>query len=186
MSDRQAVLDFWLSEIGPEGWYVASDDVDEQIRTRFGGLVAQAVAGKLDGWTETADGTLALLILIDQFSRNLHRGKAEAFAGDARARHIARAAVAKNDDLKLPEPGRQFFYLPFEHSESLADQDWSVALFKARMSVGDEMMWHIEQHREMIRRFGRFPFRNEALGRVSTAEEAAFMTDGGYMPGTKA
>ena len=186
MSESQTVLDFWLNEIGFAGWYVASDDVDEQIRQRFGDLTKRAIAGELDEWTATPDGTLALLVLLDQFPRNLHRGSAEAFAGDARACEIARLAVGRNDDLKTPEPGRQFFYLPFEHSESLADQDWSVALFKTRMTtLTDETMWHVEQHREMIRRFGRFPFRNAALGRTPTPEETAFVDNGGYAPGLK-
>lgn len=186
MSDIQNVLDFWLEEVGPDGWYVASDEVDERIRDRFGALVERAKRGELDEWRETADGSLAILILLDQFSRNLHRGKAEAFAADAQARDIARTAIAQNQDMEIAQPGRQFFYLPFEHSENLADQDWSIALFTARMdTMSETMMWHVEQHRETIRRFGRFPFRNEALGRTSTEEEAAFLSEGSYAPGTK-
>lgn len=186
MSDIEAVTDFWLNDVGSSGWYVASDEVDETIRSRFGALVERAKQGELDAWRETAGGTLALLILLDQFSRNLFRGKAEAFAADAQAREIARVAISKNHDLEIAEPGRQFFYLPLEHSESLADQDWSVALFTTRMSsLPEQSMWHVEQHREIIRRFGRFPFRNEALGRASTADEAAFLSEGGYMPGQK-
>ena len=186
MSDAQAVLDFWLNEIGPQGWYVAADDVDAQIGVRFGALCNRAIAGELSDWTDAPASTLALLILLDQFPRNLHRGKAEAFAGDAVAREVARVAVGRNDDLEIAEPGRQFFYLPFEHSESLADQDWSVALFETRMTtISDETMWHVEQHREVIRKFARFPFRNKALGRTDTPEEAAFMAAGGYTPGLK-
>ena len=186
MSDIQNVLDFWLEEVGPDGWYVASDEVDQRIRDRFGALVERAKRGELDEWRETADGSLAILILLDQFSRNLHRGKAEAFAADAQARDIARTAIAQNQDMEIAQPGRQFFYLPFEHSENLADQDWSIALFTARMdTMSETMMWHVEQHRETIRRFGRFPFRNEALGRTSTEEEAAFLSEGSYAPGTK-
>jgi uncharacterized protein (DUF924 family) len=184
MGDADAVLAFWLDEIGPGGWYVASDTVDEAIRQRFGTLVEDALAGGLDDWRSNPRGTLALLILLDQFTRNLYRGDAKAFAGDARARDIARDAVARNIDLEIEPPGRQFFYMPFEHSEDLADQDWSVALFTARMTLGDEMMWHIEQHRDLIRRFGRFPYRNAALDRVSTPEEEAFLAEGGYRPGT--
>lgn len=186
VSESRAVLEFWLDEIGPAGWYVTSEDIDRQIRERFGDLTKQAVSGALDAWAETAEGTLALLVLLDQFSRNLNRGSADAFAGDVKARDVARTAIGRNEDLSLPEPGRQFFYLPFEHSESLADQDWSVALFQTRMSsLSDETMWHVEQHREMIRRFGRFPFRNAALGREPTPEEIAFMDAGGYTPGLK-
>ena len=187
MSDVQNINDYWLYEVGRKGWYVASDAVDDAIRERFGPLVEKAKRGELDDWQKTAEGTLALLILLDQFSRNLHRGKAEAFAADAQARDIARTAIAKNQDLEIPEPERQFFYLPLEHSEDLADQDWSLALFRARMpSLPDNVMYHVDQHRELIRRFGRFPFRNEALGRTSTREETAFLAQGGYVPGKNA
>ena len=186
MSQIQKVLECWLNDVGPSGWYVSAEDVDNHIRVEFSTAVDQALEGALDDWCATPDGTLALLILLDQFPRNLHRGKAAAFAGDEQARNIARVAVCKNLDLEIAEPGRQFFYLPFEHSESLADQDWSVTLFKTRMTtIPDESMWHIEQHREMIRRFGRFPFRNEALDRTSTVEESAFLAEGGYRPGLK-
>ncbi len=186
MRDSQAVLDFWLDDVGPQGWYVADDAVDFAIRDRFSALVGRALAGDLDNWTVSPNGTLALLILLDQFPRNLFRGDAKAFAGDPKARDIARLAVCRNTDLETAEPGRQFFYLPFEHSESLADQDWSVALFKTRMTtLTDETMWHIEQHRALIRRFSRFPFRNAALGRSPTPEEVAFLEEGGYIPGSK-
>ncbi len=185
MSDADTVLAFWLDEIGPSGWYVASDDVDAAIRTRFGALVEAALAGGLEDWRGDARGTLALLILLDQFTRNLYRGDGRSFAGDARARGIARDAVASNIDLEIDEPGRQFFYLPFEHSEELADQDWCVALFGARMTDPEgQLMHHAEQHRALIERFGRFPYRNEMLGRVSTAEEQAYLADDGYRPGT--
>jgi len=117
MNDIQAVNDFWLNEVGQDGWYVASDDVDDAIRERFAPLVEQAKVGVLDDWRATPEGTLALLILLDQFTRNLNRGSAEAFAADEQAREIARIAVGKNQDLEISEPGRQFFYLPFEHSE---------------------------------------------------------------------
>jgi len=187
MSDARSVIDFWLQEVGPTGWYVASFGVDEHIRERFGALVEQAKRGELDEWQQTADGSLALLILLDQFSRNLHRGKAEAFAADPKSRDIARAAIAKDQDLEIAEPGRQFFYLPFEHSEDLADQDLSVEMFTTRMeTLSETLMYHVEQHREIIRRFGRFPFRNEALGRASTEEEVAFLAEGGYAPGKNA
>ena len=187
MSDVREVIDFWLQEIGPTGWYVASFGVDEHIRERFGALVDRAKAGELDEWSETPDGALALLILLDQFSRNLHRGKPEAFEADPKARDIARAAIAKNHDLEIAEPGRQFFYLPFEHSEDLADQDLSVQLFTDRMeNLSETLMHHVRQHRELIKRFGRFPFRNEALGRLSTEEEITFLAEGGYAPGKNA
>jgi len=186
MSDIQTVLDFWLKEVGPEGWFDASDEVDTKIRDRFSATVDRALSGDLDDWTETPDGTLALVILLDQFTRNLHRGSADAFAGDAKALDIARVAVCRNDDLETEEPGRRFFYLPFEHSEDLADQEWSVGLFRTRLtSLTDVTMWHIEKHREVIMQFGRFPFRNAALGRTPTPEETAFLDAGGYTPASK-
>lgn len=185
MGDSEAVLAFWLDEIGPSGWYVASGDVDAVIRERFGALVEAALEGGLEDWRGDARGTLALLILLDQFTRNLYRGDGRSFAGDARARDIARDAVARNIDLEIDEPGRQFFYLPFEHSEDLADQDWCVALFAARMTDPEgQLMHHAEQHRELIRRFGRFPYRNAVLGRDSTPDEAAYLAEDGYRPGT--
>ena len=126
------------------------------------------------------------MILLDQFTRNLNRGSAAAFAGDDKARALARQTIAANLDLEIDEPARQFFYVPFEHSEDMGDQNWSLALFKTRMtSLTDETMWHIEQHRETIRRFGRFPYRNDALGRKSTADERAYLEEGGYAPGKK-
>ena len=186
MTGVEAVLDFWLERVGPEGWFVVSEPVDAEIRDRFATLVDRAIDGELDGWTASPEGTLALLILLDQFPRNMHRGRADAFAGDAHARVIARKAVCRNVDLQIEEQGRRFFYLPFEHSESLADQDWSVTLFKTRMAtLSDETMWHVEQHREVIAKFGRFPFRNAALRRQSTTEEIAFLDGGGYTPAKK-
>jgi len=185
-NDILEILDFWFEEVGPEGWFVTSEKVDAEIRDRFSIFVTKAISGDLDSWTETPEGTLALLILLDQFPRNLHRGRADAFAGDAKARDIARLAVCQNRDMEIEEVRRRFFYLPFEHSESLADQDWSVALFKTRLtSITDLTMWHIEQHREVIKRFGRFPFRNAALGRTFTPEEQAFTDAGGYTPASK-
>lgn len=186
MSQSPEILDFWLEQVGPEGWYVASEDVDQAIRARFGALVERALSGALDDWAETPEGALALLILLDQFTRNLNRGSGEAFAGDDKARAIARSVVARNLDLEIPEPGRQFFYLPFEHSESLADQDWSVTLFETRTpDLPENALWHAKQHRDVIRRFGRFPYRNDALGRETTAEEAKWLEEDGYRPGSK-
>jgi len=186
MADAESVIDFWLNEVGKEGWYIADDAVDAAIRERFGEAVSQALDGKLDDWAETPKGCLALMILLDQFTRNLNRGSAEAFAGDDKACSLARQAIAANLDLEIEQPARQFFYVPFEHSEDMGDQNWSLALFKGRMKgLTEETMWHIEQHRETIRRFGRFPYRNEALGRESTPGERAYLEEGGYAPGKK-
>ncbi len=182
VAEKDEVLEFWLKEIGPDGWYIAAPEVDGRIAQRFTATWRAASDGALSAWAATPAGALALLIVTDQFSRNMFRGDGKAFATDALARDVARRAVARGLDLARPEPERVFFYMPFEHSEELADQDWSVALMAARMSgaEGEEFAHHARVHREVIRRFGRFPYRNAALGRASTAAEEAFLAAGGY------
>ena len=181
MSDPVEVLDYWLGEVGPEGWYAGGEDLDAEIRDRFADLWAAARDGGLDHWVEGAAGSLAFLVLTDQFPRNMWRGTAQAFATDPQARAAARRAIAAGWDMGAPEPERQFFYLPFEHSEDPADQDLAVELIGERMpGNGGETLLHARAHAEIIRRFGRFPFRNAALGRDTTPDEAAFMTEGGY------
>ncbi|GAB1363479.1 DUF924 family protein [Rhodobacter sp.] len=180
MSDPVAVLDFWLDEIGPEGWYAGTPEVDDSCATGFGDLVDAAREGNLEHWIDGPAGTLAYLILTDQFPRNVYRGKALSFASDIRARAAARRALDEGWDLKVPEPERQFFYMPLEHSEDMADQDLAVRLMEERMSSDPEMALHARAHREMIRRYGRFPLRNAALGRESSDDEAAFIAAGGY------
>ncbi|MDO8883988.1 MAG: DUF924 family protein [Pseudotabrizicola sp.] len=181
MSDPVEVLDFWLGEIGPEGWYAGSEEIDDACAVRFGALWDAQNDGGLEHWVDGVVGTLAYLIVADQFSRNIHRGKAQAFANDPRARDAARRALEAGWDMQAPVPERQFFYMPFEHSEDMADQDLAVSLMAERMEGAAETLLHARAHREIIARFGRFPFRNAALGRDSTADEAAFMADGGYM-----
>lgn len=179
--DPVAVLDFWLGEVGPEGWYAVDEDLDQQIHESFGDLWQAAREGGLDHWAEGTVGSLALLILTDQFPRNMFRGRPEAFATDPLAREVARRAVEQDWDLGAPEPERQFFYLPFEHSEDPADQATAVRLFEQRMpETGTEGLLHARAHAAIIARFGRFPFRNAALGRASTPEEEAFLSAGAY------
>lgn len=180
MSDPIEVLDFWLGEVGPEGWYAGGEDLDQTCRDRFGDLWQAAHDGGLDHWAEGAAGTLAFLIVTDQLPRNMHRGSALAFATDARAREAARRAIDAGWDLDAPEPERQFFYLPFEHSEDMADQDLSVDLMIERMPSAPDMTLHARTHRAIIARFGRFPYRNTALGRESSPEELDFIANGGY------
>jgi len=127
------VLKFWLDEVGPDGWYNSSEELDTLIQREFGGLHALAAGGLLTFWAASARGSLALLILLDQFSRNMFRGTADAFAYDAKALTIAKSAIERGQDLAIPEPARQFFYLPLEHSESLQDQERAVRLFMLRM-----------------------------------------------------
>lgn len=179
--DPESVLDFWLGEVGQEGWYAAGDDLDATIRDRFADLWQAAMEGGLDHWGEGTVGSLAFLILTDQFPRNMFRGDAKAFASDPLARAVARRATEARWDLEAPEPERQFFYLPFEHSEDPEDQALAVALIAERMpETGAATHLHARAHAEIIRRFGRFPFRNAALGRDTTPEEQAFLDDGGY------
>ncbi|MFM7656802.1 MAG: DUF924 family protein [Paracoccaceae bacterium] len=180
MSDPVEVLDFWLGEVGPEGWYAGGEALDAECRLRFGDLWQAAHEGGLEHWVEGAAGTLAYLVICDQLARNIHRGRAEAFATDARARAAARKAVAAGWDLEAPEPERQFFYMPFGHSEDAADQALAVQLLTERLASDPEMALHARAHQAIIARFGRFPFRNVALGRETTPEEAEFLANGGY------
>ena len=172
-----AVLAFWR-EAGSERWFKADAVFDTEIRKRFLATHAAAAAGQLTSWEESADGALALLLALDQFPRNLFRGTARAFATDARARQMAERAIERGFDREFQPPLRNFFYLPYMHSEELADQERSVAYMR---SIGDaEGSKFAEIHRDVIRRFGRFPHRNEALGHASTPEEIAYLKGGGF------
>lgn len=179
MADPVEVLDFWLGTVGPEGWYAGGDEIDA-LCYGFRDVWQAARDGGLDHWVDGAVGTLAYLVLTDQLPRNMFRGQADAFATDALALAAARKAVAEGWDMDAPEPDRQFFYMPFEHSEDLADQDRAVELLTERLSSDPDMALHARAHREVIRRFGRFPTRNEALGRESSEAEAEYLTAGGY------
>jgi uncharacterized protein (DUF924 family) len=172
------VLTFW-QEAGPQAWYKQDTAFDRTIRERFGTLWDAAATGACDDWARGPRGALALVILLDQFPRNMFRDSAHAFATDARALRIASLAIARGWDLGIDGPMRQFVYMPFMHSERLTDQDRSVRLMKARMEGTDNLL-HARAHREVIRRYGRFPYRNAALGRVTTPEERAFLDAGGY------
>ncbi len=181
MVAQSDVLDFWLREVGPSRWYVEDAELDAAVAARFGEASEAARRGKLDAWILKPEGALALLILLDQFPRNMHRGRPEAFRSDAAAIAHAKRALTLGHDRRTPEPERQFFYLPLMHSESLADQDRCVRLILTRMpETGGANLPHAVAHRDVIRRFGRFPFRNAALGRHSTADEAAWLAAGGY------
>jgi uncharacterized protein (DUF924 family) len=180
MSDPVTVLDYWLGAVGREGWYAGSDALDAEIRTLFGDLWQAARGGGLDHWAEGAAGSLALIVLCDQFSRNMWRGRAEAFATDPLARTTARKALEAGWDMEAPEPERQFFYMPFEHGEDPADQALAVQLKTERLPADPESALHARAHQAVIARFGRFPFRNAALGRTSTPEEEAWLAAGAY------
>jgi len=175
------ILTFWR-DAGPKRWFAKSDGFDASIRLRFEPAHHAAARGEYDGWIANADGALALLILLDQFPRNLYRGSAHSYATDPLASHFAAEALARGHDRRFEPPLRPFFYLPFEHSEDLADQDRSVALCEAmKAETGEEgfLQWAIG-HRDVIARFGRFPHRNRALGRATTPEEQVFLDEGGF------
>jgi len=175
------ILTFWR-DAGPKRWFDKSDGFDAAIRLKFEPTHHAAARGEYDRWTLSAEGALALLILLDQFPRNLFRGSAHSYATDPLARSIAAEALARGHDQRFEPALRPFFYLPFEHSEDLADQDRSVALCEAmKAETGEEgfLKWAIG-HRDVIARFGRFPHRNRALGRATTAEEQTFLDEGGF------
>jgi uncharacterized protein (DUF924 family) len=171
------VVSFW-KEAGPERWFNKNAAFDKEIRERFFDTYEAAATGRLSDWEQSAQGALALLILLDQFPRNMFRGDARAFATDPLARAITAGAIIRGFDSQVPKELRSFFYLPFEHSEDLADQERCIALNKATGDA-DGLKW-AEIHADIIRRFGRFPHRNAALGRTTTPKEQAFLDGGGF------
>lgn len=181
MTDPQEVLGFWLDEIGSKQWFQPSASLDDEIKARFEPALAGASEGRHSLWLTYPSGTLAYIILTDQFSRNMYRGKPRAFATDRIALAAAKSAIDKRWDFKIDEPARQFFYLPLMHSENLVDQERCVRLICERMPEhGPKNLLHARAHRSEIREFGRFPARNEALGRVCTAAEHSYLAGGGY------
>ena len=184
MNDKTVhrVLSFWFGEPDADGsfskrqeWFRKDPTFDAEITERFGGDYEKAARGDLDALMATAEGCLALLVLLDQFPRNMFRASPRAFATDAKAREVTRHALEQGFDAALAPVQRVFVYLPLEHSEDLADQERMVALAEA---LGDaDLVDYAVRHRDIIARFGRFPHRNAALGRASTEEEAAFLQE---------
>ena len=177
------ILDFWFVPRGVtrREWFTKDDAFDQAVRTRFGAALAAGVAGAFGEWCTTPHGSLARALLLDQFTRNAFRGTPDAFAGDARALATAEDAIDRGFDRSLDARERWFLYMPFQHSESLADQDRGVALFDAlaqQTGLTDPLPYP-QRHRDVIERFGRFPHRNDILGRASTAEELAFLREPG-------
>jgi uncharacterized protein (DUF924 family) len=173
----EEVLAFWLAA-GHERWFEPDEDFDAQIRQRFATTYEDAAAGRLSAWENSPQGALALVIVLDQFPRNIFRGSARSYTADPLARAVAQRAIARGFDKQIAMPQRSFFYLPFEHSEELADQERAVELMRATGDV-DLLKW-AELHADIIRRFGRFPHRNAMLGRATTPDEQAFLDDGGF------
>lgn len=180
MTDRAApqdIIEFWRTA-GPKKWFEPDPAFDADIRERFLASHELAAAGKLANWEKTAQGALALLLLLDQFPRNMFRKTPRAFATDALARDIARRAIKSGFDLEVGDELRSFLYLPFMHSEELSDQELCLSLY--RDYGNEDGIKYAEIHLDAIRRFGRFPHRNEILGRESSADEIAYLDDGGF------
>jgi uncharacterized protein (DUF924 family) len=171
------LLAYWRA-LGPRRWFVRDAAVDAEIRAQFLGLYAAAPAGSLGPWEDDAFGALAHIIVLDQFPRNMFRGSAAAFAADLLARAVAGRAIDRGFDRQAAKAERPFFYLPYMHSEALADQERSLELCRAAKDAGT--LKYAELHADIIRRFGRFPHRNAVLGRVTTPEEQAFLDGGGF------
>jgi len=192
----EAVLEFWFGTCGADGaidpsrrkmWFKDGKQYDDEIRSRFGQIHELACHGNLDDWAVTAPGRIALIVVLDQFSRHIHRGTPRAFAQDLAAQRLARDGIDKDIDLQLAPVQRAFFYLPFEHAEDLALQDRGVERHERLVAaVADpwrkdyeSFLDFMRRHRAIIERFGRFPHRNAILGRRSTPEEIAFLEQPG-------
>lgn len=173
----QSVLDFWFTELTPKQWFVKDPEVDQTVTERFAGLHLALSRQVPPEWRASAEARLALVIVFDQFPRNIYRGSPLAFATDSLGLKAAKAAIALGSDAAVSEDRRIFFYLPFEHAETLADQERAVALCEA---LGNETYLDFaRQHQDIIQRFGRFPHRNSILGRTSTPEEEAYLAEPG-------
>jgi uncharacterized protein (DUF924 family) len=171
------VLAFWRAA-GPDKWFAKNDAFDAEIRKRFLALYEAAVAGRLGIWEQRPESALALLLVLDQFPRNMFRGSSRTYAADALARAVADRAIERGFDREIAVPERRFFYLPFMHAEDVASQERCIALCTA---AGDtDGLRYAEQHADIIRRFGRFPHRNPVLGRETTVEERQFLEAGGF------
>lgn len=176
-SEVKSILNFWFEESSPADWFQKSDSFDQEITTRFAQLHVEVMENKKTHWRDTAEGCLAEIIILDQFSRNMFRDSPKAFASDERARDCLRHVLENSFDQEMTVQQKNFLYLPLEHSESLEDQVESVALFEAN---GDEnSLDYAIQHKVIIERFGRFPHRNKILGRPSTDEELEFLNQPG-------
>ena len=171
----EEILDFWFQELTPDDWFGGGDEVDDRIRERFLELHEALREHVPESWRTSARGMLAAVIALDQFPRNMYRGDARAFAADTVALGLARDGVTRGFDREMSDDERKFFYLPFEHSEDPAVQARSVELFASLEN--EDTLGYALRHKEIIDRFGRFPHRNEVLGRVSTPEEIDFLKE---------
>jgi len=173
------ILAFWR-DAGPDRWYSRDDAFDAEVRRRFFGLWQRAAAGEFSSWETSDDGALALVIVLDQFPRNMFRDDARTYASDRLAREVAHRAIDRGVDARIDPALREFLYLPFMHSEHLADQLRCIELSRAAGHT-ESLKW-AEHHADIIRRFGRFPHRNRLLSRATTPDEQAFLDEGGFSP----
>lgn len=178
MADPAEINRFWIEEVGPEGWYKVDEALDSEIRSRFGAAWEAARDGDFGAWWHNRETRLAYLILTDQFPRNMFRGDGRSFATDTLARRLAHWAVSRGLD-RAPGAARQFYYLPLMHSEVLEAQEQGVRMFLLKMP-GTDNLRHARAHRQVILDFGRFPYRNAALGRRSSERELAYLEAGAY------
>jgi uncharacterized protein (DUF924 family) len=169
------ILAFWR-EAGADRWYKKDDAFDAEVRRRYLDLWQRASAGELSEWETSDDGALALVIVLDQFPRNMFRGKPEAFSSDAKALAVAERAIAHGADVRIDPELLEFLYVPFMHSETLADQLRCIELFQN----SPDNLKYAREHADIIRQFGRFPHRNRVLGRMTTPEEQAYLDAGGF------
>ncbi|MCB1735078.1 MAG: DUF924 domain-containing protein [Gammaproteobacteria bacterium] len=175
----RSILEFWYSTALRTHWFGGSPHIDTEITERFEPIWLAARDGKLDDWAQTPEGALALVIILDQFPLNMYRGKALSFSTEARSREIAAQAIAADLDNHLTSEQKLFLYMPYMHSESLADQARSIELF-TKAGMREQLPW-AEHHQRIVQRFGRFPHRNAPLGRASTPEETAWLnSDDGF------
>ena len=181
--DAQDILAFWFREATPEQWFAKDDQFDAQIKSRFSSVVArlaeQIETEGVTNWEGTPKGSLASVLVLDQFPRNIFRGTPQAFAFDDKAREVAQRLIDVGGDMDLTSQERQFLYLPYMHVEDLDAQEFCVELFKTRLEDQSQLSYAVD-HRDIIQRFGRFPHRNAILGRLSTEAELAFLADGGF------
>lgn len=175
--DYQDIIDFWFEELTPKDWFVGGQEIDLLIESRFGQVYQAAIQSELFEWRTSAEGRLAEIIVLDQFSRNIGRNTASAFAADSMALALAQEAVAGGFDQLLTSSQRSFLYMPYMHSESLVVHEQAVDLFEKNGLEGNIDFEH--KHKVIIERFGRYPHRNEILGRKSTAEEIEFLQEPG-------
>lgn len=169
----QSILEFWFSEPARQSWFDSTPEFDRELRDRFQRVWEAARDGRLAEWETSPDGALALVIVLDQFPLNMFRGRPESYATEAQSRGVAERAIARGFDRTLDDAGKAFLYIPYMHSEELEDQERSVALYEAA-GLDDSLKW-ARHHRDIVRRFGRFPHRNAVLGRTNTADETAYL-----------